>query len=126
MPRSPSSPRNETTRLRAPPRGAPTVANAAARDASNGASDDRGLIAAIEQLRAEVAALRQDVAALGAPQGGLRQQLLTTLAERFAALAEIQRELIEAELDAFRALAIAPDRVAPAVEPMAGRRTKGS
>jgi hypothetical protein len=51
---------------------------------------------------------------------------LTTLAERFAALAEIQRELIEAELDAFRALALAPDRVAPAAEPVAGRRTKGS
>ncbi len=93
--------------------------------------NDRGQPAAIAELRAEVAALRQAVAAISAPQGGLRQQLLTTLAERFAALAEIQRELIEAELDAFRALALAPDRVAPAAEGTAaegrpGRRTKGS
>jgi len=86
---------------------------------------------AIAELRAEVAALRAAVAEISAPQGGLQHRLLTALAERFAALSEIQRELIEAELDAFRALALAPDRVAPdrparAVDAAPARRTKGS
>jgi hypothetical protein len=79
-----------------------------------GATANTELADELARLRVAVEDLRGLVAALTAPGSALQQKIMATLAERFAAFSEIQRELIEAELDAFRALAIAPDRTMPA------------
>ena len=61
----------------------------------------------ITVLRSEVTRLRDVVDSLAAPGGQYFTLVLRTLSERLAALAEVQRESVERELDALRRLAFA-------------------
>jgi len=81
-----------------------------------------GLITEIVALRAEVARLAKLVERVASPQGELQASLVRVLSERVAAVAEVQREMVERELDALRAFVFgaatpAAARVAPDPEP---------
>ena len=56
-------------------------------------------------LRSEVARLSQQLSQVTSPQGDFQSMVITVLSERMAALAEIQREAVERELDALRSFA---------------------
>ena len=63
------------------------------------------LFTEVVALRAEVARLAKLVELVASPQGEVQVTLIRTLSERVAAMTEIQRETIERELDALRAVA---------------------
>jgi hypothetical protein len=63
------------------------------------------LIKEVAALRAEVARLTSLVERVASPQGEVQTTLVRTVSERIAALAEVQRETVERELDALRAFA---------------------
>ncbi len=74
------------------------------------------LIKEVVALRAEVARLAKLVERIASPQGEVQTTLVRTLSERIAALAEVQRETVERELDALRAFAFGGGVAAPAPE----------
>ncbi len=59
-------------------------------------------------LRTEVAGLSKLINQVTSPHGEFQGTVIRTLSERLAALAEIQRETVERELDALRAFAFDP------------------
>jgi hypothetical protein len=59
-------------------------------------------------LRTEVAGLSKLINQVTSPHGEFQGAVIRTLSERLAALAEIQRETVERELDALRAFAFDP------------------
>jgi hypothetical protein len=65
------------------------------------------LMTQMAALQAETTALRQTVNGLTAPDGPVQRRILRTLAERMAAQAEIQREQLEREMEALRAMVFA-------------------
>jgi hypothetical protein len=71
------------------------------------------LIHEISSLRAEVKRLSKAVDFAVAPNGAFQSGLLRELCDRVTAYSEIQREAIESELDALRAMTFAPRLVAP-------------
>jgi hypothetical protein len=82
------------------------------------------LIQEISSLRTEVQRLSHAVDFAVAPDGAFQSGLVRDLCDRVAAYAEIQREMIESELDALRAmaltsrpLALKPGRQAPMRKP---------
>jgi hypothetical protein len=79
---------------------------------------------AVQELRNEVHRLTERVDALSDPSSRLLGDVVRRLSERIAALAEIQREAVERELDALRRMAFArPDiQSAPKTKPV--RRAK--
>lgn len=74
----------------------------------------------VAAMRTRLDALAAQVEKLLSPSGSFQQELLRTLAERVAALSEVQRELVERELDALRAIALNPGALNPDA-PTAGR-----
>jgi hypothetical protein len=70
------------------------------------------LFAEVAALRAEVTRLAKMVEFVASPQGEVQSSLVRILTERVAAITEIQRETIERELDALRAVAFGAAAVA--------------
>jgi hypothetical protein len=70
---------------------------------------------AMQDLQSEVRRLSERVDALSDPSSRLLSDIVRQLSERMAALAEIQREAIERELDALRRLAFARPEAPPPV-----------
>ncbi len=69
------------------------------------------LVKEIASLRSEVARLRKLVDIVVAPDGRLQTEIIRTLNERVAAIAEIQRDAVERELDALRSATFRPAKV---------------
>jgi len=65
------------------------------------------LLNEIVMLRAEVRRLADTIGRIASPQGDVQAGLIRTVSERVAALIEVQRETVERELDALRAVAFA-------------------
>ena len=86
------------------------------------------LIHEISSLRAEVKRLSKAVDFAVAPNGAFQSGLLRELCDRVAAYSEIQREAIESELDALRAMTFAPKpaKQAPPARPACANRANAS
>lgn len=90
-----------------------------------GPLSDTAVLQELVSLRAEVKRLEQAVSRVVSPKGDIQSALVRILSERIAALAEVQRETVERELDALRAFAFRSS-TAPiqATGPEAGSLTK--
>jgi hypothetical protein len=66
------------------------------------------LLKEVGGLRAEVARLTAQVERVVSPHGELQIKLIQTISERMGALLEVQRETVQAEIEALRALALRP------------------
>lgn len=87
------------------------------------------LFAEVVALRAEVARLAKMIEFVASPQGEVQATLIRTLSERVAAMTEVQRETIERELDALRAVALGTANIAAPVRsplPVAPAETQHS
>jgi hypothetical protein len=80
-----------------------------------GPGEHAALFDELARLRTTLDSIEGLVAALRSPRSDLQRMIMSTLNERLAAFSEIQRELIESELDAFRAIALEPHRIEPRV-----------
>jgi hypothetical protein len=67
----------------------------------------------LARLRGEVERLAARVADLISPQGELQREIVRTLADRMAAITEVQRDLVERELDALRRIALGQQALLP-------------